>query len=136
MNDEVWLLDASAFVKLVTNERETEALHEWVAGRNVVSSALLRTEARRAVAGSDILTRRRCEHRLLAMDLVELTPTILDTAGRLPGRALRALDAIYVACALDMGADLDGIVSYDKRQIAAAEMQGLTVVSPGWNSLD
>ena len=56
---------------------------------------------------------------------------MLDAAGRLPGRNLRALDAIYLACAQQIGDDLGGLVSYDARQIAVAEALGIATVSPG-----
>ncbi len=44
---------------------------------------------------------------------------------------LRTLDAIHLASALDMGADLEAFVTYDARLAAAARDAGLTVVSPG-----
>ncbi|MDE0268644.1 MAG: hypothetical protein OXI96_06370 [Acidimicrobiaceae bacterium] len=46
-NAELWFLDASAFVKLITAELESEELKRWMRGRSFVPSDLLRTEARR-----------------------------------------------------------------------------------------
>jgi hypothetical protein len=40
------------------------------------------------------------------------------------------LDAIHVAAAIDL-APLDGFVTYDERQAAAARLAGLRTVSPG-----
>ena len=62
--------------------------------------------------------------------MVRLVPALLDRAGKLPGHRLRSLDAIYVACALRLGDDLTGLVSYDERQIAAADALGISTVSP------
>ncbi len=59
---------------------------------------------------------------------------MLDAAGRIHGRNLRTLDAIYLACALQIGDDLGGFVSYNARQIAAAEALGIATYSPGTSS--
>lgn len=136
MNGEIWVLDASAFVKLIRTEAESGELRQWAAGRHLVSSALLRTEARRAVAEEDSEVRRRCEQLLADTHLVELTAAMLDAAGRIPGRNLRTLDAIYLACAVHIGDDLGGIVSYDARQIAVAQALGIATASPGLSSTD
>ncbi|MCE2512225.1 MAG: hypothetical protein J4F50_06655 [Acidimicrobiia bacterium] len=62
---------------------------------------------------------------------VRLTPALLSRAGRLPGSGLRSFDAIYLACAEQLGDDLAGFVSYDQLQLAAAERLGLRTASPG-----
>ncbi|WP_419853398.1 type II toxin-antitoxin system VapC family toxin [Candidatus Poriferisodalis sp.] len=134
MNGDIWVIDGSAFVKLIKIEAESDELREWVRQRPCVSSALLRTEARRAVAGEDAHVRQLCEQRLVETHLLEITSSILDAAGRIPGRGLRSLDAIYLACALEIGDDLAGLVSYDHRQLAAAAALDIPTVSPGANS--
>lgn len=128
---EMWFLDASAFVKLLVAEPESAELRRWIRGRDLVSSDLLRTEARRAVAGEPGEVRRYCEELLEEIPKIRLVPAVLDRAGELPGRALRSLDAIYMACALRLDDDLSGIVSYDTRQLAAAEALGIPTCSPG-----
>jgi len=40
------------------------------------------------------------------------------------------LDAIHVAATVDL-APLDGFVTYDERQAAAARLAGLRTISPG-----
>lgn len=134
MNGDIWIVDASAFVKLVRPEAESAALRRWLLHRRMASSALLRTEARRAFAHDDEATRQRCERLLAEAHFVELTAAILDSAGRIPGRHLRSLDAIYVACALELGDDLAGLVSYDARQLAAAAALDIHTASPGAGS--
>jgi predicted nucleic acid-binding protein len=46
----------------------------------------------------------------------------------LPGRNLRSLDALHVAAALRVGADV--MITYDTRQADAAGASGLRVESP------
>ena len=50
-------------------------------------------------------------------------------AGLIPGPALRSLDALHIASALRLSADV--VVTYDARQRLAARSVGLQTVSPG-----
>lgn len=127
----MWFLDTSAFVKLLIVEPESVDLRRWIDGRELVASDLLRTEARRAVAGEAAEIVHHCERLLAEIPKIRLVPAVLDRAGELPGQGLRSLDAIHLACALRLGDDLTGIVSYDARQLAAAEGLGIPTISPG-----
>ena len=131
MSDDLSFLDASAFLKLVLNEPESAELERWRVGRRLASSDLLRTEARRGVAHMGASVSRSCDELLAVVHKVRLTPALLDRAGRIPGRGLRTLDAVYVASALQLGDALADFVSYDRRQLAAAERLGLRTASPG-----
>ncbi|MCY4666080.1 MAG: type II toxin-antitoxin system VapC family toxin [Acidimicrobiaceae bacterium] len=131
MSGDLWFVDASAFLKLVVIEPESEELRRWAFGCRLASSDLLRTEARRAVARQPASMMQSCNEHLAGVHKVRLTPALLDRAGRIPGPGLRSLDAIYVACAEQLGDDLTGFVSYDSRQLAAAERLGLRTASPG-----
>ena len=126
-------LDTSALVKLVVGEAETGALREWLAAteRDPVSSDLARTELLRAVrrAAPDRLVSARAV--LDGVTLLELTTAIFEVAGRLDPAVLRSLDALHVAAALELGDELDGVVTYDERLAAAATANGISVVSPG-----
>ena len=64
------------------------------------------------------------------MTLVELTPSLLESAGRLPDPMLRSLDAVHVATALLLRDELDVVISYDKRMLAAAAAHGLPIAAP------
>jgi len=67
------------------------------------------------------------------LDAVALLPVdraLLTAAGALEEPALRALDAIHLAAAIDVS-PIDAFVSYDERQSAAARLAGLRTVSPG-----
>lgn len=125
-------LDSSAFVKLAVEEPETAALQAFLADGAVrrVSSALLRTEALRAVRhlGADALATVR--EGLRRIDLVVIDDRILDAAGTLEPRVLRTLDAIHLATAMAVGDDLDTIVTYDDRMVEAASFLGLSTATP------
>lgn len=125
-------LDSSAFVKLAVEEAETLALRQFLAGRDArrVSSALLRTEALRAVRllGGDV--RATVREGLRRIDLVAIDDRILDAAGTLEPSVLRTLDAIHIATALAVGDDLDTVVTYDERMADGARLLGLPVTAP------
>ncbi len=56
--------------------------------------------------------------------IINLTPEVISKTTRLlEDNALRAMDALHVACALEWGAEL--FVSSDKQQIIAAGKSGL-----------
>lgn len=125
-------VDTSALAKLVVAESETAALRSWMAdaGLELVASDLVRTELIRAV-------RRAVPDRVLlaqqvldSVTLIEVTTAIFAEAGRLDPPEMRSLDAVHLAVALDLGDDLDGLVTYDDRLAAAATTNGVTVVGP------
>lgn len=125
-------VDSSAFVKIVVPEPESRALRRFLARASPrrVSSALVRTEALRAVRhlGSEALTRAR--EGLRRIDLVAIDDRILEAAGLLEPRILRTLDAIHLSTALALGDDLDAIATYDERMLAGAHLLGLEAVAP------
>ena len=43
---------------------------------------------------------------------------------------LRSLDAVHLAAALDLGDDLDSLVTYDERLAAGARSYGVPVTAP------
>ena len=125
-------LDTSALVKLVIAEAESDALQRWLAEspRQPVACDLARTELMRAVrrvAPDRALGARKV---LDSLTLIQVTPSLFEQAGRIDPIELRTLDAIHLAAALDLGDDLDGIVSYNDRLNAAAHRAGLAVLSP------
>src|SRR6187401_2748720 len=125
----VFYADASALVKLIRAEDETDALRAYLLGADLVSSELVLTEVpravRRAVAQNpalplDLLLERAGE----LIDMLGLRPAdrdLLAVAGALTEPALRALDAIHVASAVDL-APIEAFVTYDTRQAAAARL--------------
>jgi uncharacterized protein len=126
-------LDTSAFVKLIWGEGETPALEAFLRERpqtTLVSSALLVVETRRAVLREDPGQLARADLLLTRVDQVGVTRSLIEAASRLPDPSLRSLDAIHLATALQLGRELDALVTYDSRLAAAAERQRLAVVTP------
>lgn len=131
MNGLVWYLDTSAFLKLIVDEQSSTALRTWTSTHDRLwSSQLLRTEALRAAQHLE-LDVGSIEEALESISLVLPTVGTYASAGHLQPRGLRSLDALHLASALEIGADLDGIVVYDQRLSLAAQEMSIEVVSPG-----
>ncbi len=130
--------DASALVKLVRDEPESPTLRTFLADADLVSCELVLTEIPRAIRRAAADDPRLDRDRLLArtgevVDALGLLPierALLMAAGALSEPALRALDAIHIAAALDLR-PIDAFVTYDERQAAAARLAGLRTMSPG-----
>jgi uncharacterized protein len=127
-----YYLDTSAFLKLVTTEPETSALHSWVQQEDptLFSSDLLRTEALRAARRYSVEAHRLARRRLEALTFLSLTTDICERAADLDPAILRSLDALHLASALSVAEELEGIVTYDERLRAAADLHGVAVVAP------
>jgi predicted nucleic acid-binding protein len=124
-------LDSSAIVKLVLAEAETPALQRYLRRRKpLVSSALARTEVRRAalVNGERVLA--RADAILEGLEFVRVNDRVLRAAGTLPPMSIRSLDAIHLATALQLGPDLGRVVAYDDRLLDAARANGLRTAQP------
>jgi len=67
---------------------------------------------------------------LFYADASALVKLVREEPGAFAEPALRALDAIHIASATDLS-PLDGFVTYDERQAAAARLAGLRTLSPG-----
>jgi len=134
----VFYADASALVKLVWDEPESEALRSYLGDAGLVGCELALTEVPRAVRRACLrdpslpgeLLLERAGALLDAVAMRPLDRALLSVAGALAEPALRALDAIHVAAAADL-APVDAFVSYDERQAAAARLAGLRTVAPG-----
>jgi predicted nucleic acid-binding protein len=125
-------LDSSAIVKLVVEEPESTALRHFLRRRReLVSSALARTEVLRALlpGGEDALARGR--EVLQRIELIRMNDRILEAAGVLVPSEVRSLDAIHLATASQLGSDLAGLVTYDDRMIEAARLLRIKSVMPG-----
>jgi predicted nucleic acid-binding protein len=126
-------LDASALVKIVVAEPESDALLAFLKSRpDRVSSALSLTEVPRALRRAQFVgtVRRRAQRVLARLALVDVDRRILSAASALEPATLRTLDAIHLATALVVREDLDGLVTYDRRLAAAAERLDLEVLAP------
>jgi uncharacterized protein len=128
--------DASALVKLVREEPESEALTAYLRGQEVISSELILTEIPRAIRRAVSLDPDLPAESLLeqfavlvqAISLRSVDRLILTAAGAHPEPLLRALDAVHVASAMEL--EVDAFVTYDLRQADAARRVGLQTAAP------
>jgi len=120
-------------VKLIFEEAESAALAEWVTlradvpkiGSNLSTAELLRTCRRvdeGAVGNANVL--------LGGIDLLPVDRAIVERAASLLPTELPSLDAIHLASALSVKANLTALVAYDGRLCSAATESGIEVVSP------
>ncbi len=126
-------LDSSALVKLVLDEPESAALETWLSSRaplSVTAGDLVRVELIRAVTRAAPAGVSRARTLLAGVDLVPITPDLLDAAADLGPPSLRSLDALHLATALSLGPALAAFVVYDERLAQAATDAGLPVVAP------
>lgn len=127
-----YYLDTSAAVKLVVEEAGSKALRKWLAGvtEPIVSSDLIRTELLRATRRGAPDQMQQARAVLDSLVLVTLATSVFERAADVEPELLRSLDALHLAAALDLGDDLDGIVTYDERLATAAAALGVAVVAP------
>jgi predicted nucleic acid-binding protein len=127
-------LESSALVKLVQREVESPALRRYLQkhrddGR--ATSTLACVEVVRAVAGGGPAATAHARRQLARIDQITLDRVLLDEAAMIaPGALLRSLDAIHLASARAIGADLRALVTYDQRLAGAADAIGLFVEAP------
>lgn len=127
-------LDSAAIVKLVRPEPESAALFAWLDDRSErFTSAVAEVEVMRAVRrlGVPATVVRRAMEVFETMAVIPIDRRVLETARVLDPPELRSLDAIHLATALSVGAELAGFVTYDQRLAAAAASARIEVWSPG-----
>lgn len=123
-------VDSSALVKLLVRERESDALMAYLAATSLVTSVIAPIEVGR------LLRRRGFEDDVGERELFDgleirgLDDGVSERATSLQPIVLRTLDAIHLASAIDLRAELDGFVTYDARLAEAARALRLPVVSP------
>jgi len=126
-------LDSSALVKLIKKETESEALRRFLRryrsdGR--VTSELSRVEVVRAVAGGGPDAVAHARRQLARVDQIRLDRDLLDAAATLSASVVRSLDAIHLATARFVGADLRAVLTYDVRMQDAAMALAITTHAP------
>lgn len=93
----------------------------------VADVELRRSVQRRSKEGAEMA---RAQSLLEALHLLELDGDIIVSARDPTPPELGSLDAIHVASALSLGADLGVVVGYDSRLLDAADRAGLTTAAP------
>jgi hypothetical protein len=125
-------VDASALVKLFKAERETNAFRAALSDWPVqVASELIRVEAvctARRLGGKEVL--QRAHAAIERINLIPISPEIIDLATAAHTPPLRAMDAIHLATALTMREDLGAIFVYDSDLHAAAQAHHLNPLAP------
>jgi predicted nucleic acid-binding protein len=127
-------LDSSALLKLLHEEAESAALADWLAtqaGSPILSSELAKVEVVRACRRINPDALPEAKTLLAGLDLVPLTGAVIAEAADVGETTLRSLDAIHLASALALRADLSTFVAYDRRLGAAASAAGLRLLAPG-----
>ena len=125
-------LDASAIVTLLAGRAYAKDLRHFLDSRPAMPMACSSLGFVETVRTMD----RIGDYPDLMRDLVGnfteilLTEEVRDTAARLSG-ALRTLDAIHVSSALILGDALDTLLTYDKRMLDVARVEGLRAEAPG-----
>ncbi len=125
-------LDASALVKLVAPEEETDALAAFLAQhRSQATSVIGLVEVRRAAARRPGVAAERVEDVLERISVIGFDLATAAAAGSIGQVALRTLDAIHLASAAALGPDLEAFVTYDHRLADAARVLGMRDAAPG-----
>jgi predicted nucleic acid-binding protein len=127
-------LDSSALLKLLHEEPESAALADWLSARAdmpVVSSELAKVEVLRACRRVNAETLPEARNLLTKLDLVPLTSVVIDDAADVGEVLLRSLDAIHLASAMSLRADLSTFIAYDHRLGDAASAVDLQLHAPG-----
>lgn len=123
-------VDTSAYVKVLLGEPERAVLLRALEPYALVSSSLLGVEAVRACARYGPEYADAADAGLRTVSLLPLDDTVLARAKTLAPAGLRTLDALHLASALSLAADLAVLVSYDDRLSDAARANGICVLTP------
>jgi uncharacterized protein len=125
-------IDTSALVKLFKAEPETDAFRTALGDWPVqVASELIRVEAictARRLGDDDAL--QRAKDSLERINLIPISPEIIELATNAYAPPLRAMDAIHLATALTMSEDLGAMFVYDNDLYAAAQTHALNPIAP------
>jgi uncharacterized protein len=125
-------LDTSAFLKLLVDEEHSHEVRSMLERSldSVWSSTLLDVEAHRAARRLGVPADVVADH-LETVTLFALGESTLVDARTVGPDTLRTLDALHLAAALELGADLEAVVTYDRRLAAGCASVECPVVAPG-----
>ncbi|QNE19543.1 type II toxin-antitoxin system VapC family toxin [Kribbella qitaiheensis] len=130
-------LDSSALIKRVIEEKESDELVEFLDTHYqqadlLASSSLAWVEVSRAVlarAKSVATAGQLIEDAMSGVDERSMSAEVVSVARRIEPLVLRSLDAIHLATAVLIDADL--VVTYDDRLADACRRNALAVAAPG-----
>lgn len=125
-------VDSSALVKLVIEEPESIALEGYLPRDALLATsriALVEVPRATALANPSAEARKETVRLLEACLVVAVSDRVLRNAAAITSREVRTLDAIHLSTALYVEAE--ELIAYDRRLLAAAGAQGITVAAPG-----
>ncbi|WP_084101716.1 type II toxin-antitoxin system VapC family toxin [Demequina sp. NBRC 110051] len=134
--------DTSALVKLCVLETGTPlAVALWREADAVVTSRIADAEVRSVLAAAERIgridaapaaqARERWDELWPSLAKIEVSPALMDHAAALADRRpLRAGDATHLASALTLMSAGLVMAAWDRRLVAAARAEGLTVLPP------
>ena len=126
----MYYIDASAILKLIKREKESDALYKSLPDE-IISSQIIRVEVMRTVVGSSDSLILEAQKRLRQISYLEVNEEVIRNASIFGTNiSSRTLDSIHLASALFLGRAIDGIITYDKTMIADAKLLGIPVLSP------
>ena len=67
---------------------------------------------------------------LAGLALVPVDDKVMRAAARVEPSSLRTLDALHLATALSLGADIGVLIAYDQRLLAAADQHNIPTARP------
>lgn len=134
-------VDSSALIKRSINETESDALEAVLAAyaadeAALMSSSLAWIEVGRALRALDSATSDPVDVGEAVVETLSgvaerpITADVVSLARRVAPPTLRTLDAIHLATAILLDADV--VLTYDKRLASACRYNDLTTVAPGW----
>ena len=95
-----------------------------------ITSAIVEVEVLRAVGRAAPELVSAAAEVVAQISVVEPSADVRARAATLGPPALRSLDAIHLATALEARSELQAVVTYDARLAAAATAEGLEVLAP------
>ena len=125
-----YYIDSSALVKLVVREPESASLRAWAEQHTLVGSDLVRAETLRAARRHSPAALAQARLVCAALPTIGLTPGVCERAVELDPLILRTLDALHLACALQLQDELDAVITYDTRLADACALLGVPVIAP------
>ena len=133
-------VDSSALIKRAIREKESSALidavDQWVTERTVLYSSTLAWIEVSTVVRSRLDKEppakivQSIENAVAGISECRITEPVSEIARRLGPSTVRSLDAIHLATATLLGADL--FCAYDRRLLVAASELGFRTISPAY----
>lgn len=123
-------IDTSAFLKVLVQEAHSKDVRRVIAKADLWSSTILGVEAHRAGlrlgVGPDAI-----EEILSKVTLIVPSETTFMAARSVGPAAVRTLDALHLAAAMELESDLDSLMTFDRRLASAGADVGISIATPG-----